>query len=137
MKAPKPPRKYRPVSVERDAALNALGLLGKKIQYDHEPPLGMRCFDSATGLYDPDENDARYIVPRLAEDHDIKTNGTHVPLSGDKSKIAKLVRVEEKQADYIAAMSEKQCGQKRKRKSKWPSRPMRGGGKRVGLRPKR
>jgi hypothetical protein len=121
----KPPRKYRPVHVERDAALNALGLLGKKINYDHDPCLAMRLFDPMTGLYDPDENDPRYIVPRLAEDHDIKTSGDATPLSGDKSKISKLKRNEEKEAAFRAKILAKRTGQPRIKRSRIPSRPFR------------
>lgn len=121
----KPPRKYRPVHVERDAALNALGLLGKNIQYDHDPALGLRAFDPVTGLYDPDELDPRYLVPRLVDEHSIKTNGSHIPLSGDKSKIAKLVRLETDPAggeEFRRKLLAKTPKDERP-KSKWASRP--------------
>jgi hypothetical protein len=114
-------RCYRPISVERDAALHALGLLGKKINWDHCPALGMR-LRTPDGGYIPDENDPRYIVPRLAEDHAVKTNGNHVPLSGDKSQIAKLKRNESAEAEYRFRILAKAPGTPREKSSKWPKR---------------
>lgn len=89
-------RRYRPISVERDAALNALGLLGSEINWDHRPPLSHRPRDPATGLYVPDENDPRFLFPVLKQTNQALNRGTHVPLSGDTSIAAKLKRIERK-----------------------------------------
>ena len=93
-------RKHRPLSVERDAALNALGLLGKAIHWDHRPALSHRPYDPATGLYEPDENDPRYLYPVLAETNKALAVGTHVPLSGDTSIAAKLKRISKDQEEF-------------------------------------
>lgn len=93
-------RRYRPVSVERDACLNAMGLLGKDIHYDHRPALSHRPFDPVTGLYTPDENDPRFLFPVLAETNRALNVGTHVPLSGDTSVAAKLKRVARKAEEF-------------------------------------
>lgn len=115
-------RRYRPVFVERDACLNALGLLGKAIHYDHRPPLSHRYQDPVTGLYDPDENDARYLFPVLAEVNKALADGNHRPLSGDTSIAAKLKRVAKDQEAFRARLLAKDEGQP-KPPSRWKSRP--------------
>jgi len=90
-------RKYRPVSVERDAALIKAGLDPNNVQWDHNPPLAMRSYDEDTGLYDPDENDPRFLVPMSKKDHAAKTHGKNHDVSdGDIHKIAKVKRLRKK-----------------------------------------
>lgn len=125
------PRKHRPISVERDAALNALGLLGKKINWDHRPPLSQRPRDPVTGLYTPDELDPRYLFPVAKEDHDKRTYGDHRPLSGDISVAAKLKRVASNQAAFRDRLLAKAPGVPREKRSRIPSRPMKNKSPRV------
>lgn len=109
-----------PLSVKLQACIFLLGHQGP-VQWDHDPALELRKYDPETGKWDPDANDPRYIVPRSIEDHAIKTNGSATPLSGDKSKIAKLKRVEEKAAAFRARLLAKAPDAPRAA-SKWPSR---------------
>lgn len=109
------------LSVKLAACLDAMGLTGKKLNWDHTWPLGLRIFDGKD--YTPDENDPRYIRPLIVEDHAVKTDGTHVPLSGDKSKIAKLKRNVEKEAEFRTRLLEKTPGKPRTKRSRFPSRP--------------
>lgn len=110
-----------PLSVKLAACLDMLGLTGKTINWDHDPPLAMR-ERTEDGGYIPAANDARFIRPLIEDDHDAKTNGTHVPLSGDKSKIAKLKRVEDKAEAFRNRILAKEPGRE-KPKSRWASRP--------------
>jgi hypothetical protein len=87
-------RRAIPLGVKVRACLLALGLDPDAVEFDHDPALGLRPIDPVTGDTIPPQNDPRYIVPRAKAAHDVKTNGAHVPLSGDKAKIAKLKRVE-------------------------------------------
>lgn len=127
-------RSHMPLSVKLSAALIALGLDPKAVEYDHCPALGMRPRDPVTGVYDPPENDARYIVPRSTADHKAKTFGDHVPLSGDVSKIAKLKDVSRKHVEFRDRLLAKGTGAPApapgKRKQKIPSRPFPKRGKR-------
>jgi hypothetical protein len=122
-------RRYRPVWVERDAALNALGLLGKSIHYDHRPPLSHRYQDPVTGLYEPDENDPRYLYPVLAEVNKALADGDCRPLSGDTSVAAKLKRNAKAEEEFRARILAKEPGEPRQRKSRIPSRPFQRKGK--------
>lgn len=119
-------RKHRPISVERDACLNALGLLGKNINYDHRPPLSHRPYDAATGLYTPDENDPKYLFPVLAEENKRLADGDPAkPLSGDTSIAAKLKRISKDQDQFRARLLAKDTGDDpppQKRKRLWPRR---------------
>ncbi len=113
-------RKYRPLKVERDACLLALGLDPDNFIMDHQPPLAMRDYDEATGLYDPDENDPRYMVPLSPKDHAIKTHGGEAKATTadtDIGKIAKMRRIARKLG---VGVGERKAAKKRK----IPSRPM-------------
>lgn len=119
-------RKYRPVSVERDACLNALGLLGKAVHYDHRPALSHRPFDPVTGLYTPDENDPRYLYPVTAEENKRLADGDPaIPLSGDTSIAAKLKRISEDEAAFRARLLAKDSGAEPEARPgrRWPKRP--------------
>ena len=98
-------RKHMSTSIRLDAALNALGLLGLEIQWDHNPPLGLRekITDEAGNVigYIPDENDPRYIVPMVKQAHRDKTNGKkHDVSNGDIHKIAKASRLSKAQEEF-------------------------------------
>lgn len=122
------PRPYMPMKVRLDAALLALGLDPSNVEFDHCPSLGIRPYDPVTGLYSPDANDSRYIMPRAKADHARKTNGDHVPLSGDLSLIAKAKRLDEKHQAFRDRITAKTTGRRdgdreaKKRKRKWPKR---------------
>jgi hypothetical protein len=116
-------RKHRPVSVERDACLELLGLLGKKIEWHHMPPLSQRPQDPHTGLYTPDENDPRHIVPMEVEAHRLQTVGDRRPLSGDISVAAKIKRVTKDQEEFRRKVLAKEPGQVRALKRTIQSRP--------------
>ena len=92
----RPRRKYRPVSVERDAALIALGLDPKDVHYDHQPPLAMREYNPETGEYSPVENDPHHLVPLSTKAHKEKTSGPKAKATvadTDIHKIAKMKRL--------------------------------------------
>ena len=67
------------------------------IEFDHDPCLEMRLEE---GIH-IEANDPRFIMPRAKPEHDRKTNGDPaVPLSGDKSKLAKIDRIEKDEAAF-------------------------------------
>jgi hypothetical protein len=95
-------RRYRSAAVERDACLNTMGLLGKKVNYDHRPPLSHRPRNADDTDYEPAENDARYIFVMLAEENAALNRGDPaIPLSGDTSVAAKLKRLSRKREAFI------------------------------------
>jgi hypothetical protein len=114
-----------PLSVKLASALIALGLDPDDVDFDHDPALAMRPIDPETGDTIPPANDPRAIVPRASAAHKIKTAGTHVPLSGDISKIAKLKDVEKKEAAFRARLLARDTGEDppATKKKAWPKRP--------------
>lgn len=94
--SPAPKRKPIPLRVKLEAALLALGLEPHMVEFNHDPPLGLRLRDLRDPANEtvPAQLDPRFIVPVLKSAHDKLTNGDHVPLSGHKSQIAKLKRLE-------------------------------------------
>ena len=94
----RPKRKAIPVSVKIEACLLLLGFDDPKaVQWDHDPAIGLRPVNVAGDDYDPPQLDPRRIFPMLTPDHARKTDGDPaIPLSGDKSRIAKAVRLERK-----------------------------------------
>jgi hypothetical protein len=68
-----------------------------RIDFDHGPPLETRQDRGGNLGLSPHANDPRFISPMAWPTHRIKTDGVpHLPLSGDKSKIAKVKRLEAK-----------------------------------------
>jgi hypothetical protein len=65
-------RPHMPVTVQRDAALLALGLDPNNIDWHHDPALGLRPYDPETGKWTPDANDPRHITPLAREAHDAR-----------------------------------------------------------------
>ena len=112
-----------PLSVKLAACLDALGLLGEEIEWEHTIALGLRPYNPETKKYDPDEHDPRYIRPMRKPQHKLKTFGDHVPLSGDVSKIAKLDRIEKEQAAFRARLLAKETGEPVVKRKAWPKRP--------------
>ena len=64
-------RPHMPVSVQRDAALIALGLEPGNVDWHHEPALALRPYRDEGGkrLYTPDANDPRHIIPMARDGH--------------------------------------------------------------------
>lgn len=87
--------RYRPsipLLVKYLAALRYAGLTPADVEFDHDPPLGLREYDEATRAYTPPANDPERIVMRIKADHRAKTNGPrgpHTSIDGDIHAIAK------------------------------------------------
>lgn len=114
MASDRPKRKAIPLRVKLDAALIALGLDPKAVQFDHSPPIALRQVNAAGDDYVPNQLDPRHIVPMSTAAHRTKTSGTppgqkvvHVA-DGDQHKIAKADRLERArrlmEADNAAAL---------------------------------
>lgn len=118
MKAKRP---HMPVSVQRDAALIALGLDPANIDWHHEPALGIRPYDAETGKWTPDANDPRHIVPLAREAHAAR-------YTKDRQAVDKTRRNGESEAEFRQKMLAK-IGQEDKpkdvKKWRWGSRPLR------------
>ena len=69
----KPVRPHMPVSIQRDAALYALGLEPGRVEFHHQPPLSQRPI--IDGRWQPDANDPRYIMPMTTDAHKARTPG--------------------------------------------------------------
>lgn len=125
------PRKHMGVSTKLDAALHRLGLFGLEIEWNHSPPLGMRDQirdeDGNFIRYEPDENDPRYIVPMIKDEHRAATYGKrHDVSNGDTHKIWKARRLSKAEAEFrqrLLSKGEEQVQEKPKRKI--PSRKFR------------
>lgn len=121
-------RKHMNLSVKLDSTLNQLGMLGLEIQWDHQPPLGMRekirDEDGNVIGYIPDENDPRYIVPMIKDAHRLKTNGKpHDVSNGDIHKIAKASRIGKAEQEFRRRLLAKgEEPDEEKPKSRWPKR---------------
>lgn len=114
-----------PLAVKLASALYALGLDPANVDFDHQPPLGMRPKNPETGETVPAPNDPRYIVPLARAAHKAKTFGNHVPLSGDVQKIKKIQRIEKDQAAFRARLLAKDAGEAspaKKGRRPWPKR---------------
>lgn len=120
-------RKHISISMKLAACLDALGLTGEKIHWDHTVALSARIYHPDTGLYEPDELDPRYIRPMRIEDHKIKTFGRGATTAGSDIGIAaKLKRIEKDPAggeEFRRKLLAKPPREDRP-KSKWPKRPM-------------
>ncbi|MBV8650306.1 MAG: hypothetical protein JO255_02495 [Alphaproteobacteria bacterium] len=122
-----PPRRHIPLRVKLKACLDALGLLGAEIDWEHTIPLALRPYDMATGKYEPDEHDPRYLRPMRRDEHKLKTNGDHRPLSGDVSVISKTKRIAKDEEEFRRRLLAKEMGERppkpKKRGRPFPSRP--------------
>lgn len=122
--APAPPvgkkRRHMPLMVKLEAALRALGLDPKDVEWQHEPPIAMRVWVPERGDYDPPENDPRYIRPMPKAEHREVTAKRDIPA------IAKTKRLSRKHEELRRRMLEPDAepeppGKRGKRKI--PSRP--------------
>lgn len=116
------------VSVKLNAALNALGLLGMTIEFDHQPPLAFRervvNEEGEVIGYIPDENDPRYIVPMIRDAHREKTNGKkHDVSNGDIHKAGKIKRLSETEQEFRRKLLEPEEREK-PTATKWAKRKL-------------
>lgn len=139
--APAPPpgfRPHMPLRVVLEAAIRQsrcpdcgkpLGRL-EDVQRDHSPPLQMRAYDAEAGDTIPPANDPAHIVLRHKDCHGVKTAGrpTKARAEGDVTEIARTKRLADEQAEFRRRVLAKEPGQKRERKSKIKSPPLRGRG---------
>jgi hypothetical protein len=90
-------RKDIPLRVKLAVALRMLGFVkGRRVDFDHDPALGLRDWDEATQDFIPPQLDPEFITIRTKPAHDIKTNGNGATSYGsDKHAIAKIDRVSE------------------------------------------
>jgi hypothetical protein len=88
-------RKDIPLRVKLTVALRMLGFVkGQRVDFDHDPALGLRDWDDGAQDFIPPQLDPGFIVIRLKPAHDIKTNGTPATSYGsDKHAIAKIDRI--------------------------------------------
>jgi hypothetical protein len=88
-------RKNIPLSVKLAVALRMLGFAkGQRVDFDHDPALGLRDWDEEKQDFIPSQLDPDFIVIRTEPDHDRKTNGSGATSYGsDKHAIAKIDRV--------------------------------------------
>jgi hypothetical protein len=110
-----------------------LGLNPATAELDHRPPLALRYRDPATGRYEPDANDPRYLRWMEAKTHaeaTFKDNGTG---RGDISAIAHRRRVSRKQGEHEERMAAKLTGAEPARKR--PKQKIRSRGFDQGHRP--
>jgi hypothetical protein len=118
-------RPHMSKTVKLQAALNALGLKGYEIEWNHIPALGLRDRDPETGAYIPDANDPDFIVPMIKEAHRAMTNGIGGTCAdGDIHKIWKARRIakdapggEEFRRKLLAPIPREE-----RPRSKWPKR---------------
>jgi hypothetical protein len=90
-------RKDIPLRVKLAVALRMLGFAkGQRVDFDHDPALGLRDWDEENQDFIPPQLDADFIVIRTKPDHNKKTNGNGATSYGsDKHGIAKIDRVSE------------------------------------------
>lgn len=116
---PAPRRKAVPLSTQVLVLLRMLGMQGCKINWSHEPALGLRAINDAGTDYDPPQLDPNYIVARPKEDHDritFKNNGTG---RGDLTAIAHVKRTARRKTEHDTIMIAKANGER------IPARPKR------------
>lgn len=112
-------RPHMPVTVQRDAALLALGLDPTNIDWHHDPALGLRPYDPETGKWTPDANDPRHITPLAREAHDAR-------YSDDRKAIDKTRRNGEAEEAFRKKLLAKQGLEDKPQDVKrwqWPKRP--------------
>jgi hypothetical protein len=120
-------RPHMPLSVKLQAAILQLGLDPARVDFDHNPALGLREFDEATKTYTPDANDPKFItVLERGEDHRIKTSGTPATSAGsDIHRIAKSKRLAKARAIHDEVVAAKVTGERIQTRDKpgkrqWP-----------------
>lgn len=77
------------LQVKLEACLHALGIDPEAVDWHHEPPLGLRPYEEATGLWTPDANDPKHIVPLAREAHKAR-------FAADNREVKKTARIVKK-----------------------------------------
>lgn len=118
-------RPHMPLSVKLRAAILQLGLDPARVDFDHNPALGLREFNEETKTYTPDANDPKFItVLERGEEHRIKTSGTPATSAGsDIHRIAKVKRLAKARAAHEAALRGRADGERPHARSKPGKRP--------------
>lgn len=105
----------------RDTMLTHLGVdPDEPWDIQHEPPLGIRPFSKEKNDYEPAENDYRYMVPMQRRKHKEVTSEVDRPNIDRTRRLAKAHGAHTEVLERIASGRPKE-----KKKSRWPSRPMR------------
>ena len=128
-----------PLSIKLAVALRMLGFAkGQRVDFDHDPALGLRDWDEEKRDFIPPQLDPDFIVIRTKPVHDKKTNGNGATSYGsDKHAIAKIDRVCEAVEAFrrrLLAKADPDIDAPPRQRSKIPSRrfsrqhrPLRGG----------
>lgn len=93
-----PARKRIPDKVKVAVLLRMLGLAGKRIEWSHEPALGLRAINDAGTDYDPGQHDPDFIYARTVEQHAVLTNKNNGTGRSDKGGIAHVKQLVKKAA---------------------------------------
>ena len=122
-------RKHIPIGVKLHACLIMLGFSEEEIsggiEWNHNPPLGLRFVDPDTGIMNPHPNDPRHLEPLRTGDHLTQTDGVPATTAGsDKHAIAKVRRIAKDPAGGAEFRRKLLTPTPREErpKSKWPKR---------------
>lgn len=115
----------------------------RDLQFDHDPALLARPYNTETEDFEPAQNDPQYILPRLRKDHAQKTFGrapgaekTVTTRGSDVGEAARIKSISDTEAIHEARLASKRGDfeesariladvrkSRLKPKKKWPSRP--------------
>lgn len=117
-----------PLHVQVKVLLRQLGLEGKKVEWDHRPPVSERQFDTVTRDTIPPSQDPAHIEAIDEDEHDRRTNGPggekRITTLGSDTHNRKRTRdLTAEQAEFVRKMLHKRPGRRRRRTGKIPSRP--------------
>lgn len=108
--APAPPKGFRPhmsLQTKLEAALIALGMEPRLVEWHHEPPLQLRVWCPVKGDTIPAANDPRHIVPVIRDEHRERSAKLDVPA------IAKTRRLSDEQEELRRRLTAKAPGEPR------------------------
>ena len=126
------PRRAIPMKTQRDVALRQLadlmrqmGMEVTRLELDHDPALGRRLVDEATGQHVPHQHEPSCLIWRPDAAHKVKTFGKPATtLGSDIHEIAKTVRMEREAAEFRVSILRKETGEpKPERYSAFGKRP--------------
>jgi hypothetical protein len=108
--------------------MRQLGLAGKKVNWDHRPPVESRQFDTVTRDTIPPFFDPAHLEAITDEEHDKRTHGpggekritTAGSDAGNRRKVRHLIADQE---EFVRKLLAKRPGRRRSRRSTIPSRP--------------
>lgn len=124
----RPARKFIPIGIRLQACLYMLGFdpMNEKIEWDHNPALGLRAVNADGTDYEPNQLDPRFIRPMRKADHLAKTTGRRGESKfsssggGDTSRVAKARRTLAEAEARVGL--QKEPGKRRERKGTIKSR---------------